>query len=60
MHAAYSSAAPAPEAWAPAGPFHACGEHTDGVSRALMDGALASGVRAAREIVDRYPLDQHS
>ena len=39
-----------PAAWAPAGPFHVCGEHTHDTSRALMDGALASGVRAAREI----------
>ena len=37
----------------PAGPFHACGEHTDDASRALMDGALASGLRAAQEIVSR-------
>ncbi len=53
VHAAYSSAAPAPEAWRPAGPFHACGEHTHDTSRALMDGALASGIRAALEIVGR-------
>ena len=48
--AAYACAAPPPEAWRPAGVFHACGEHTAGAHRALMDGALASGVRAAREI----------
>lgn len=48
--AAYSSAAPPPDAWAPAGPFHVCGEHTAGASRALMDGALASGLRAAGEV----------
>ena len=48
--AAYSCAAPPPEAWRPAGVFHACGEHTAGLHRALMDGALASGLRAAGEI----------
>jgi monoamine oxidase len=51
--AAYSSTAPAPAAWSPAGPFHACGEHTHDTSRALMDGALASGIRAANEIISR-------
>jgi monoamine oxidase len=50
--AAYSCVGPDPDAWAPAGPFHACGEHTHGTSRALMDGALASGLRAAREILE--------
>ena len=34
------------------GPFHACGEHTAGEVHALMEGALRSGVRAAREILD--------
>jgi monoamine oxidase len=48
--AAYSCAGPGPAAWASAGPFHACGEHTLDTSRALMDGALASGLRVAREI----------
>jgi monoamine oxidase len=48
--AAYSCGGPPPSAWAPVGPFHACGEHTHDTSRALMDGALASGIRAAREI----------
>jgi len=50
--AAYSCSAPGPEAWSAAGPFHACGEHTHDASRALMDGALASGVRAAHEIIE--------
>ena len=49
--AAYSCAAPVPAAWASAGPFHACGEHTHDSSRALMDGALASGLRVAREML---------
>jgi monoamine oxidase len=53
--AAYSCTAPEPAAWAPAGPFHVCGEHTHGSSRALMDGALASGLRAAQEVL-RYAL----
>jgi len=48
---AYSVSAPGPEAWAPIGPFHACGEHTHDTHRALMDGALASGQRAAHEIL---------
>ena len=51
--AAYSCAAPGVDAWAPAGPFHACGEHTHETSRALMDGALASGLRAAQEVLGR-------
>jgi monoamine oxidase len=50
--AAYSCAAPPPEAWRRAGPFHACGEHTAGESSALMEGALRSGLRAAREVLD--------
>ncbi len=50
--AAYSCSTPPVEAWRPAGPIHACGEHTAGASAALMDGALASGQRAAREVVD--------
>jgi monoamine oxidase len=49
--AAYSCAAPERGAWAPAGPFHVCGEHTHDSSRALMEGALASGLRAAHEVV---------
>ena len=49
--AAYSCSAPPPPAWDPVGPFHACGEHTHGSSRALMDGALASGLRAAQEML---------
>jgi monoamine oxidase len=51
VQGAYSVAAPGPEAWAPTAPFHACGEHTHDAHRALMDGALASGLRAAREIL---------
>ena len=59
--AAYSCAAPGIEAWAPSGPFHACGEHTHESSRALMDGALASGLRVAREVSDaRYALGHNS
>ncbi len=50
--AAYSCAAPPVAAWAPARPFHACGEHTAGPRAALMDGALASGLRAAEEVLD--------
>ncbi len=50
--AAYSCNGPAPADWAPAGPFHACGEHTHDSSRALMDGALASGLRVAQEILE--------
>ena len=49
--AAYSCEVPGAAAWHPVGPFHACGEHTHGASQALMDGALASGLRAAREIL---------
>jgi monoamine oxidase len=49
--AAYSTSVPPVEAWASAGPFHACGEHTAGETHALMEGALRSGVRAAREIL---------
>jgi monoamine oxidase len=51
VEGAYSVSAPGRRAWAPAGPFHACGEHTADANRALMDGALASGLRAAREIL---------
>jgi monoamine oxidase len=51
VRAAYSTRAPGVEAWAPAGPFHVCGEHTAGPARGLMDGALASGLRAAEEAV---------
>jgi len=50
--AAYSCSRPRPAAWAPVGPFHACGEHTCDSSAALMDGALASGLRVAQEILD--------
>ncbi len=49
--AAYSCERPPPAAWAPAGPFHACGEHTCDSNAALMDGALASGQRVAQEIL---------
>ncbi len=50
--AAYSCDRPPPSAWASTGPFHACGEHTcDAVGAALMDGALASGLRVAQEIL---------
>jgi monoamine oxidase len=48
--AAYSSRTPPVSAWAPAGPFHACGEHTAGPLAGLMEGALASGLRAADEV----------
>ncbi len=51
VEGAYSHRGPDSTAFAPAGPFHACGEHTHDASRALMDGALASGVRAAHEIL---------
>jgi len=51
VRGAYSVSAPGPQAWAPAGPFHVCGEHTDDAHRGLMDGALASGLRAAQEIL---------
>ena len=46
---------PPVEAWAAAGPFHACGEHTAGVRTSLMEGALASGLRAADEVVAALP-----
>jgi len=49
--AAYSCDRPSPSAWAPAGPFHACGEHTCDANAALMDGALASGLRVAQEVL---------
>ncbi len=59
--AAYSCAGPAPPAWDPAGPFHVCGEHTHDSSRALMDGALASGLRVAQEVLAAsYALDHNS
>ena len=61
VRAAYSCAAPGVSAWAPSGPFHACGEHTHESSRALMDGALASGLRVAQEVLDtRYALSLNS
>jgi monoamine oxidase len=37
---------------APVPPLHFAGEHTAGSLHGLMDGALASGLRAAREILD--------
>ncbi len=49
--AAYSCSAPPPPAWGSAGPFHVCGEHTHESGRALMDGALASGLRVAQEVL---------
>ncbi len=49
--AAYSCDRPLLSVWAPAGPFHACGEHTCDGNAALMDGALASGLRVAQEIL---------
>lgn len=49
--AAYSCDRPEISAWAPVGPFHACGEHTCDGNAALMDGALASGLRVADEIL---------
>lgn len=49
--AAYSCDRPETSAWAPAGPFHVCGEHTCDGNAALMDGALASGLRVAGEIL---------
>ena len=49
--AAYSCDRPPPSAWAPVGPFHACGEHTCDGNAALMDGALVSGLRVAQEIL---------
>jgi monoamine oxidase len=36
------------------GPLHFAGEHTAGAEHALMDGALASGLRAAAEILDAH------
>ncbi len=47
----YSCEAPGSSAFAPVGPFHACGEHTCDGNAALMDGALASGQRVAAEIL---------
>ena len=49
--AAYSCETPGSQAWEPSGPFHVCGEHTCDENAALMDGALASGLRAAAEIL---------
>jgi monoamine oxidase len=49
--AAYSCDRPETSVWRPAGPFHACGEHTCDGNAALMDGALASGLRVAEEIL---------
>jgi monoamine oxidase len=39
----------------PVGPLHFAGEHTAGAFHGLMEGALRSGVRAAREILDTPP-----
>jgi monoamine oxidase len=50
VSAAYSSSAPV-DGWDPVGPLHFCGEHTAGPNRALMEGALRSGIRAAGEIL---------
>lgn len=50
--AAYSTARPPVSAWAPSGPFHACGEHTAGPFGGLMEGALTSGLRAAAEVAE--------
>ena len=51
--AAYSVAGPGfrPDdaRWAPVGPLRFCGEHTAGAYHSLMDGALRSGLRAAKE-----------
>lgn len=52
---AYSSRRPPATAWSSIGPLYVCGEHTAGDNAALMDGALASGLRAAREIVASTP-----
>lgn len=38
----------------PVGPLHFAGEHTDPEWIALMEGALRSGVRSAREIIDLH------
>jgi monoamine oxidase len=38
---------------APAGPLHFAGEHTAGAWHGLMEGALRSGRRAARELLSR-------
>jgi monoamine oxidase len=54
--AAYSTRGTAPAAHVlarPVGPPHFCGEHTAGELAALMEGALASGQRAARDVLSR-------
>jgi len=51
VRAAYSLKAPPTDAWVAVQPFYVCGEHTAGESASLMEGALRSGVRAAREIL---------
>jgi monoamine oxidase len=54
--AAYSTRGTAPAAHVlarPVGPLHFCGEHTAGELAALMEGALASGQRAARDVLSR-------
>jgi monoamine oxidase len=48
--AAYACSAPG-AGWEPVGPLHFCGEHTAGPYRALMEGALRSGIRAAGEVL---------
>jgi monoamine oxidase len=50
-YSTHSSSPPSEGAWAPVGPLHFCGEHTAGDRAATMEGALRSGIRAAREIV---------
>jgi monoamine oxidase len=52
VRAAYSASVPV-EAWEPVGALHFCGEHTAGPFGALMEGALRSGLRAAREVLSR-------
>jgi monoamine oxidase len=53
--AAYSSSVPE-EGWESVGPLHFCGEHTAGPYHGLMEGALRSGIRAAREVLARAAL----
>jgi monoamine oxidase len=55
--AAYSTLGPAGSAGdvlvEPIGPLHFCGEHTAGEWASLMEGALRTGLRAARQILAR-------
>ena len=53
-YSARSMASPMDDATlaAPVPPLYFAGEHTAGAKHALMDGALASGLRAAAEILD--------